>query len=215
MKRKWISLAAMLLMIGLTGFLLFRVKDYTPEQLMQLAPQSLLIGAVWLWLFYGLKTLSIFFPSAVLQIGAGLLFPLPMAILVNSIGMWVCLTLGYVVGQVGGSGMITWIKGKYPKAQQILGGTTAQPVFTAYMLRVVACLPMDVVSMAFGALRISYGKYLLGSLLGILPITIAVTVLGTTITRPGTPTFWGAVLMTVAVSAISWLVYRKKRRETL
>lgn len=212
MKCKWVPLCSMLLMIGSTGLFLFHLKDGSPEQMMQLAPQSLWISALWLWLFHGLKTLSIFFPSAVLQICAGLLFPLPTAILVNGVGMWVCLSLGYVVGRTGGSGVIQWIKGKYPQVQNIFGSGLPPPLFSAYMLRVIGCLPMDVVSMAFGALRVPYRKYLLGSMLGVLPLTAAITILGATITHPGSPAFWSAVLMTAVISVSSWLVYRKKRR---
>ena len=65
----------------------------TAEELLAYTPESPIMAALVMILFFLCKSLSIFFPVTVLCIASGLLFPLPAALLVVTIG----LGLGTVV----------------------------------------------------------------------------------------------------------------------
>ena len=52
-----------------------------------------------------------------------------------------------------------------------------------------------------------FGRYLSGSLLGTLPGIITATLIGTSVTEPSSPLFWGSILLTALLSVISFLSY--------
>lgn len=89
--------------------------------------------------------------------------------------------------------------------------------FLSVFLRALFCLPGDAISMYFGAIKMPYVKYILGSFIGILPGTIAATLLGMSITDPGTPMFWLSLSFTIGFAVFSFVLYfcwkKRKRRE--
>lgn len=62
-------------------------------------------------------------------------------------------------------------------------------------------------------MKIPYHRYLPASLLGMLPITLAITVLGSSITDPTSPAFWISLVGTVVLSVGSILLYRYLRKK--
>ncbi len=78
----------------------------------------------------------------------------------------------------------------------------------AFFLRIVYILPLDVVNMYLGATRMPYPKYLAASLFGVLPSTIAATLLGVSITDPTSSIFWISIGMTIGFSVVSLLIYK-------
>ena len=61
--------------------------------------------------------------------------------------------------------------------------------------------------MYFGSIRAPYPTILLGGLLGGLPSLLAATLLGASVSQPGSPAFWIALGITAGVSALSLLGY--------
>jgi len=110
----------------------------------------MLLAAVFLLLLFALKSLSIFIYCGILFIAVGILFPLPLALLVSLLG----------------------------------------------------------------ASGIHYGKYLLGSIAGMLLTIITFPVIGSRITDPTSPLFLASVVIQAAVTVVSvtWCaVYLKKK----
>ena len=88
--------------------------------------------------------------------------------------------------------------------------------FFSFLIRIAGRLPSDPVSMYMGATNTNYPAYLFGSLLGMLPGAIAITILGTSITDIRSPLFKIAVAAEILITIISVTVfafYIKKKIE--
>ena len=188
---------------------LWSLREMTAEDLSRLAPGNLWTAALWFWALYALKALSMVFPLPVLQLGAGLLFPLPAALGVNAVGALAGGAVGYWVGRFEGAYRVAELLVRYPKAREILGLRQERELIFVCLIRAVGVVPVDVASILLGSMRVSFPVYLLGTLLGMSPGIAAATVMGASITQPGSPAFWGALGANTLMIAIAMLLYRR------
>ncbi|MCC8064132.1 MAG: VTT domain-containing protein, partial [Clostridiales bacterium] len=191
---------------------------FSVEAVLRYTPEKPVLAAAALVLFYAVKSLSMVFPLVVLEIAGGQLFSPPVALVVNCIGLAVCSTIPYCVGRLSGTALVGRLEEKYPKLKEFMGKQRSSSLFLPFFLRIVGGLPGDIISLYFGATGTTYWRYLLGSLLGLLPDMAAATVMGTSITDPTSPTFLGAFGLTILFSVSSALIYalywrRKSRAE--
>ncbi len=194
------------------GYYLFSGADLSLEGLENFAPEQPHLAAVFLIFLYAFKSLSIFFPIAVLDILGGFLFEPLIALLVNSVGILVELTVSYWTGRCSGAGFAEKMYIKYPKIREIIGIEESDHFFLAFLLHAVCFLPCDVVSMCLGARKMSFPVFLAGSFLGMLPGMIVTTLLGTSIEDPSSPMFWFFVGLIAVISVLSVLIYYFWRR---
>ena len=75
--------------------------------------------------------------------------------------------------------------------------------------RIIPVIPTTIISYAFGLSTMSYGRFMLGSLLGVIPNLMAFTNLGEKALVPGTPEFWIAVALLIALLVASGLLGKK------
>ena len=150
-------------------------------------PRSPLAAAGVLLLFYGLKSITIFFP--LLELAAGHLFPAPAALAVNFIGMWIVLTVPYWIGRALGLRQVSKLTRKYPRFHAIVAKQQGHSFFLCFFLRAVSCLPGDIVTLYLGATRTPFWHNLLGGTLGILPGMVLATLMGSSIQDPSSPPF--------------------------
>ena len=196
---------------------LFSGEDVTPESLLNFAPEDPLLAALFLILLYAFKSLTIFFPIIILNVLGGFMFEPFHALIVNSVGLLVELTVPYLIAKYSGSNISERMINKHPKLAEIVDAQGENSFFMTFFLRVISCLPGDAVSMYLGTTGIPLEKYLLASYLGSLPGMVAATLLGMSITDPTSPMFWVSIGLTVGISIISFLVYfiwRKIRKRT-
>ena len=73
-----IRIALNLLLLAAMVFLVWRMRGLTAQELLELAPENYWHAAGWLLILYALKSLSVVFPAVVLQVAAGLIFPLSL-----------------------------------------------------------------------------------------------------------------------------------------
>lgn len=191
---------------------LFSGEDITAESLLNFAPEEPLYAALFLILLYAFKSLTVFFPIIVLNVLGGFLFEPDHALIVNSIGVLVELTIPYWIGRASGAGFADKLCKKHPKLGEIIGEGSNNNFFMSFFLRVISCLPGDAISMYFGARRVPFWTCLLASFLGTLPGMVASTLLGMSITDPTSPMFWVSIGLTVGISVISFLSYFLWRR---
>lgn len=192
----------------LAVFLVFHGNDISVDSILNYAPENLLFAAGFMLLLYAFKSLSVFFPLMVLKLTTGFLFPPLIAIAVNLMGLTVSLTVAYWIGRASGGTLIEKLSSKYPKLQEIIRRNEENRSLSAFFLRVIYILPLDVVSMYLGTTKMAFPKYLATSLLGVLPSTIAATLLGASITDPTSPMFWISIGLTIGFSAVSFSVYK-------
>lgn len=194
-------------------FLLSR-DEWSVEAILQYSPDNTFLAAMMMLVLYAAKSMSIVFPMMVLQIVGGHLFSVPVAMVVNIAGMVVLLTLPYWVGYFSGSDLVQKLMKKHPKLQTAVEYQQQDNLFVTFFLRVISILPGDIVSMYFGAVKTPFWTYLLGSSLGTVPGVITSTLIGSSLTEPGSPMFLFSLFLTIFLSVISLLVhhlYRKKK----
>ncbi len=191
---------------------------FSPEDILSLSPSTPFLLVLFILILYALKSLSVFFPVIVLQVAVGLLFQSFWAILLNIAGMAVAFSLPYFIGYYSGSAMVTKLLEKHPKVADMIEKQRGSDFFISFFLRIIGFLPVDLVSMYLGSVKTDFTKYILGSLIGVLPGVIAATVAGTSITDPASPTFIISLSITIILAVVSFmgnllLQKRKKQNE--
>jgi len=196
------------------GTCLLHRDQFSVENVLQASPQNMLLAAVFLLLLFALKSLSVFIYCGILFIAAGILFPLPLALLVSFLGAVVMVSLPYWLGRWMGGDLIDSIIRKYPKTAFLRQLQMENELFLSFITRVINILPSDILSLYMGASRIHYGKYLLGSIAGMLLTIVTFPIIGSSITDPASPLFIASVAVQVVVTVVSitgYAVYLKKK----
>lgn len=176
-------------------------------------PQNSIHAAIVMFLLYAAKSATIFFPLIVLEITVGYLFSTWAALGINFAGMLISLTVPYWIGKAVGMDAIQKLIQKYPKFAKLIGQQQKNSFFLCFFLRVISCLPGDVVTMYLGATQTSYWKNLSAGTLGILPGMILATLMGSSIQDPKSSSFWIYATLTITLAAISILLYYLYRRK--
>ena len=183
----------------------------TAEAIAAFSPRQTVLAASFLVGLYALKSLSVCFPMSALTAAGGLLFPFPLALAVNLCGTGVAQTIPFFLGrreQVG----LEALAERIPRVAGVCRAQAENPWLSVFLLRLAGASPGDVVSLYLGAVRLPYGPYLAGSLLGLCPTMAAVTVLGDSAADPGSPLFWLALAASAAVVLVSFGVCRRLLR---
>ena len=171
--------------------------ELSVQNISRLVTENVALSALILLLLYALKSLSVAFPIAVLEVVAGIVFPLPIALLLNLIGIVIVLTIPYHIGRLSGHDLADQIIGRNKWLERISEYQSKNAFFVSFLLRVIAILPGDIVSMYLGASGIRFPQFLTGCLLGALPRMIAYTIAGDSIMTPNSPAFIISVLLSV------------------
>lgn len=186
---------------------LFLYSDISPQTILTDALQNPLLTAGLLLLLYMLKSLTIFFPLLILEMAAGYLFPAPAALIINFLGIGIVLTIPYWIGRALGLRQVSKLTRKYPKFQAIMEKQQNHSFFLCFFLRVISCLPGDIVTMYLGATHTPFSHNLLGGTLGILPGMILATFMGVNIQDPSSPAFWISAALSVGLAVLSIVLY--------
>lgn len=209
---------ALLCAVFLLRFLLSG-QPFSVELILDYTPENPALAAITLLVMYAAKSMSVVFPLILLQLAGGYLFSPPVAILVNLMGMLICISLPYWVGRSSGTGAVDKLLEKHPKLASIVERQQNNDFFLSFFLRVVGFLPGDLVSMYLGSINVSFGPYLIASMLGALPSVISITLMGASITDPTSPLFLISAVLTAALALSSILIYymyqKRVRRDDL
>ena len=196
-----------LVMMGAAAWIALSGKEISIQTVLSYTPKAPILAAFFLIVLYGLKSLSIVFPLAVLFAAGGSLFPWPVACIINLAGLAVATSIPYWIGKHTGHQGVENLLRRYPKLGHIRTLLQGNDFFCSFIIRFLGILSCDVVSMYMGMMDISYTKYLFGGLLGYAPQMIAITLMGESITHPGTPEFIISLGITLISSFIAIFIY--------
>ncbi len=186
--------------------------EVSVQTLLSHTPQNPVAAAAVLLALYAFKSATVFIPLILLEIVTGHLFSPGTALLVNFMGMIITLTVPYWIGRwVGMNTIQKWID-KYPKFGAIIHKQQDNSYFFCFFLRILSCLPGDIVTMYFGATKTPFQKNLIPGILGVLPSMILATLMGENIRNPDSPMFWISTGLTVLLAGGSVLLYYLYRR---
>lgn len=200
--------------VGIIVFCFLHRKDFSAEGIACDTPKNPWLAATVMLALFALKSLSIVIYSGLLYAAGGILFPLPVAIILNLAGTVIMVSLPYRIGRKAGASAVDEIRAKYPKAEAIRELRAKNDFFFSFLVRMVR-LPSDVASLYMGAVHVEYKKYLFGSLLGMLPHTITYPIMGMSIQDVRSPQFVLSLCAEIAymlVTTAAYALYRKKNK---
>ena len=208
--------ARILPLAGLAGalsWLLLSGRTITAEDILNYTPAEPLLAALFLWLAFALKSLSMVFPVLLLFAVSGQLFPLPVALAVNTVGIAVTLTVPYLLGRASELDLSDKLLAKYPKLHELRRVRETSSFFLSFIARAVGILACDVVSLYFGSTRLDYPSYIAGGVLGFMPDLICATILGQQAERWDSPGFWITLAVNILACVGSVFLYRWYKRK--
>ena len=175
--RKLLPLLVMLLIAGgALAFILTR-GSIGVQELLAWSPENKWLAALAALAAYALKSQTVVVPYALIATAVGLIFDLPAALAVNTLGSVVCISLPYLTGRGSDGVLVDALLARQPRMRAFYEANRRHLFLVSLVLR-VANLSNDILGLVFGSLKMKYWEYLLSSLVGILPAMVLYTVLG-------------------------------------
>lgn len=128
--------------------------------------------------------------------------------------------LGGTAGAMGAFALTRWMfrawaedhLGDHPALRRFRRGIAEHGLWFVLLVRLVPITPFNLENSLFALTPLSWSSYLLGTVIGILPGTVAYGWLGITgaeaLEGGSLRTFLGAVLLVLGISAVPWLLRR-------
>lgn len=180
----------------------------TAEAILSYTPSNLWAAFAMMMGLFALKTLSVVFYSGILFTVSGMLFDLPLAILVNAAGALVMLLEGYAVGRMGGKKLLEDLSAKYPRFGEFTGIKDTRPFAFALLIRMLKFVNYDLGSMYMGASGIRIVPYLAGSLTALLPEIILFALAGSGISNMNAVPAAAAAAIYIVMTLLSAVILR-------
>ncbi len=184
----------------------------TLEQLLRFKPQEPVHAALLMQGLFLLKGLDFLLPAGLLYAADGVMFPMPLALALNLLGTAVMLTPGFLAGRALGQPIVRHIEEKVPKFRRLADIPMRSELTIGVLLRAIG-LPVTAASLYMGAVRMRFGPYLLGSLLGLAPLVVIFTVMGDGLGDLSSPEFWLAYACRWGVAALAMLLSARILRQ--
>ena len=155
---------------------------------------------------------AFFFPVAVLALAGGLLFGLLWGSVYTFIGAIVnCCLMFLMARYIGREKVRKLVQRKlslqWQKRLDGLGGR--EGALLLIVLRLIPAVPYNLINYAFGLTEMKLTTYLFFSAVGIIPGTLAFINIGDKALEPGSPSFWLAIGLLIALLVITALLGKK------
>ena len=187
----------------------------TVDAIVNFTPQNTFIAICTILLLFAFKSITVVVYGGILYAASGIMFSLPVAIIVNTIGTVIMVSIPFLIGKKAGKKTLDNILHKNSKLEILSDIPNRNELFVSFFTRIVGFLPADLVGMYLGASGISYKKYLLGSVGGLYSAVISFSVMGMSADDVTSPGFIIAVtveILLMIVSVILYLIWRKKKK---
>lgn len=207
------EIVGVIILISLVMFFIYR-NDITIDAILSFTPNNLYVAAAVFIALFALKSITVVFYVKLLYMAVGIVFPLPVALLVNIVGSAVELTIPYLEGHFGGKKALNALLERRPRLKGISDLQTKNNFAFSALLRTVGILPIDPMSIYLGATGMDYPSFLGGSLVGMLPSIVITTVMGVSVDDPGSPTFIVSAALFVVAQVVAVLGFTAWKKHT-
>ena len=195
-----------MLVIALTAGILIWLDILKVDQIIAAVNDNRLIAALVILALFAFKGCSCI-PYAVILIGYALIFVLPLAILINTVGTVLCISVSYLIGRFSKGLTFEGIMEKHPKFRRYFSNAENYS-FTFVFFTHTLHLSTEVQGVLFGLLRTPYWAYVSGSMVALIPSMLIYTVIGDEFDFTN-PLFWAFVALD-ALTVLIGFVYAKK-----
>ncbi len=195
------------------AYLFFRSNgSLTVEELLRFQPKNKVLAAVAMCGLFLLKSVDFILHSGMLYAINGIMYPLPTAIALNIVGICIMSFIPYQLGKAFGPSILGKLCEKHPKLKETEDVLRVNDFLLAVLLRCIG-LPVNVVSLYMGTRRFRMKTYLLGSLIGLLPIMLPYTVMGMSAAEPGSPIFIASIIVELGVTVVALWIFKTLRNK--
>ncbi len=149
------------------------------EKLSAFANGTLIVSLVMIGIMVVKSFCLILPPAVVMGVTAYVLPNLWIALAVNLIAMVLSLVIPYFLGRFTGAGMVDTLKKRFKAVGKIEDFAGANEWKMTAVVKFSGILPGDLSSLLFGAMNISFPNYMIGAIVGNLPLIFVYTLFGT------------------------------------
>ncbi|KAI4373970.1 hypothetical protein MLD38_012025 [Melastoma candidum] len=177
-----LRLFLLLLLVSSVAFACFTLpmekilKDFLLWVKEDLGPLGPLVLAV---AYVPLTVLAV--PASVLTLGGGYLFGLPVGFVADSIGATLGAGAAFLLGRTIARSLVMSKIKDYPKFRSVAIATQKSGFKIVLLLRLVPLLPFNMLNYLLSVTPVPLWHYLLASWIGMMPITLGLVYIGTTL----------------------------------
>ena len=196
---------------GLIILLIPFARNLTVENIVEFASPSIPLAILVFVAIYASKALTTFPPLTVLYIATGIIFPTGLGIAINYICLAIMVSIGYMAGRIMSREKVRGLISKHKKFAVFFDEESGgNPVTLCFISRFMPAPANDIFSLFFGAIGISYKKFLLASLLGFSPYMLLVVFTAGSVSNPFSAGFIIPLVFCVVVSIGSTMLYKRR-----
>lgn len=190
----------------------YNIKVTNIPELSEKLPSGILILSIGFVVFSVIKSFALIFPPAVVFSLCAYMIPnFGLALGINIVSVFLSLSIPYVLGRFTGSTMVETLKNKFKAIKKIDDFAGANETEMTFAIKLSGLLPGDLSSLLFGAMGISYKKYMIGSFMGMLPLAVVYTLFGYALKNIGEKPWVVAIPIVVIIvfTLIAGLITKK------
>ncbi len=165
---------------------------------------------------YALKSVVFVVPAMIIYVSVGAAFDLPVALILNLLGLSIEVTLTYLLGKFLGGEYVTKLLAKNKGGQKLLNMKSKTKNSLIFITRVVPAFPIDFTSLFFGSSSTKFIPYFFISLLGIYPRVLLFTIFGDGVYKLiPMGLIIKLIIVAIPVAVVGFIIYRvvKKRKK--
>lgn len=203
-------IAMVVLCVVLTN--IYDIKVQNIPEISQKIQGGMLVLSIGFIIFSVVKSFALVFPPAVVFSVCAYVIPnFWVALIVNIISVFLSLSVPFLLGKFTGSGMVDTLKKKFKAIKKIDDFAGANETEMTFAIKLSGLLPGDLSSLLFGAMGLSYKKYMIGSFLGTLPLAIVYSFFGYALKNVGEQPWVVAIPVVVIIvfTLIASLITKK------
>ncbi len=192
--------------------------DITVENFLDYRPDNMFLAVLCIMGLYCLKSMDFLMHCGVLYALSSIVFPLPVALLINFIGTVIFVTPSYWLGHSLGVPVRDHLLEQYPKLQTVNRVKLRNNWVRVMLIRFIGP-PILMVNLYMGADECPFKSYMAGSMIGLIPQTLCFSIMGMKIKEPGSTEFIIAlavqILEVVASIVVYYILIKKQKKEDL
>ncbi|GMI64248.1 hypothetical protein like AT5G19070 [Hibiscus trionum] len=164
-------------------------------------------------------------PASVLTLGGGYLFGLLVGFISDSVGSTLGAGAAFFLGKTIGRSLVVSKLKDYPQFRIVAIAIRRSGFKIVLLLRLAPLVPFSLLNYLLSVTPVSFGEYMLASWLGMVPLTLALVYVGTTVkdlsdvTHHGwnefSPARWAFLIVSLVVSVVLMVCVTKVAKTAL
>jgi uncharacterized membrane protein YdjX (TVP38/TMEM64 family) len=160
---------------------------------------------------FAIKPVLLIVPSSIFSIASGMLFGPIKGFILSMIGFAASGTTAFYLSRLLGKSYVDkLVKGKLLKLDEGIEHNGFKVIF---MIRFPPIFPYDIVSITAGITRVKYSKFILGSVLGVIPETLCYAFIGKSLTSSSTFSVVLPFLFMILILIVTLFIYKKSKEK--